>query len=95
MQPNWANERGYFEPLDLAEIHDESLASVGSSWEDWREFPTEWFESSSASDYAEILANVFMDDYGGAECSVLKEPRICRILPLWDRVLRSILARPL
>lgn len=39
---NWANTKGYFEPSDIAALHDDMLASIGSIWSDYREFPASW-----------------------------------------------------
>jgi hypothetical protein len=94
MAANWANAKGYFEPEDIAAAHDRILASVGSSWSDWREFPFYWFGSANAQQSRDELASVFEKNYGDAALTVLKEPRMCRILPLWDQVYRKLEADP-
>ncbi|AQS85129.1 MAG: hypothetical protein ABF876_09760 [Acetobacter aceti] len=96
MQANWANPKGYFEPQDIAELHDEILASVGSSWSDWREFPRDWFRSEAAAHYTARLTAMFLEDYRNASgLCILKEPRICRLLPLWAEVFQTAGVAPL
>lgn len=96
MQANWANPKGYFEPQDIAELHDEILASTGSSWSDWREFPRDWFHSEAAAHYATRLTEMFLNDYQSASgLCILKEPRICRLLPLWADVFQAAGVVPL
>ncbi|NHN87304.1 sulfotransferase family protein [Acetobacter conturbans] len=96
MLANWANPKGYFEPQDIAALHDEILASVGSSWSDWRVFPKDWFQSAAAEHYATKLTVMFLNDYQNAEgVCILKEPRICRLLPLWETVFRTANVMPL
>jgi hypothetical protein len=94
MAANWANTKGYFEPEDIAALHDEILASVGSIWHDWRPFPLSWFSSPEAASYRLKLAALFTKNYGDATCAVLKEPRMCRMLPLWDGVFEELGVRP-
>lgn len=94
MAANWANTKGYFEPKDLAHLHNELLASVGSTWSDWREFPTSWFGSVEAGRWRGRLAETFLANYGDASLAVLKEPRMSRVLPLWDGVFEDLRARP-
>lgn len=96
MQANWANPKGYFEPQDIAELHDEILASTGSSWSDWREFPRDWFHSEAAIHYTARLTEMFLNDYQTASgLCILKEPRICRLLPLWAEVFQAAGVVPL
>lgn len=94
MAANWANTKGYFEPEDIAALHDQILASVGSTWSDWREFPSGWFGSEDAERCRDELASVFLQNYGKAALAVLKEPRMCRMLPLWDQVYKKLQANP-
>jgi hypothetical protein len=95
MAANAANPKGYFEPQDIADIHDELLASAGSVWHDWRPFPEAWFGSTEAIMYRARLAEAFRANYGEMALPVLKEPRMCRILPLWRDVFGELRVRPL
>jgi len=95
MAANWANKKGYFEPEDIAACHDKILATVGSSWSDWREFPPSWFSSPDAVRSRDELVSLFIANYDKAPLSVLKEPRMCRMLPLWNEVFKKLDSRPL
>lgn len=92
MEADWANMKGYFEPKDLTNLHDELLKSVGSIWSDWREFPASWFSSMDAERWRRRLTEAFLDNYGDASLAVLKDPRMCRMLPLWDKVFEDLKA---
>ena len=89
-----SNVKGHFEPQDFAEIHDKILASVGSVWSDWREFPQTWFHSGEAQQYRLKLTALFLENYGDAPLTIVKEPRMCRMLPLWDGVFEDLKAKP-
>ena len=41
-----ANEPGFWESMDVYRLNDEILASVGSSWDDWRRFDPAWMRSA-------------------------------------------------
>ncbi len=85
-----SNEKGHFEPADIASLHDALLAEVGSAWDDWRAFPKSWYGSAAYPVYIERLQAAFLDDYGDFTLAVLKEPRMCRMLPLWWRLLARV-----
>src|SRR5436190_23899119 len=48
MAANSGNARGYWESVRLVELNDESLASAGSHWSDWRPISPQWFHSPEA-----------------------------------------------
>ena len=80
------NPRGFFEPTRVVEIHDRILASAGTSWSDWDAFPESWYETAEAREYVRELSDVIDTEYGDARMLILKDPRICRLLPLWTTV---------
>lgn len=82
-----SNEKGHFEPADIAVLHDDLLAEAGSSWDDWRAFPQSWYGTTAYPAYLDRLQTTFLEDYGDFTLAVLKEPRMCRLLPLWWRLL--------
>jgi hypothetical protein len=94
MAANHGNTKGYFEPQEMADLHDKILSSVGSSWHDWREFPQDWFASEEARKAQEAIVAAYHDNYGATALAVLKEPRMCRILPLWRGVFKDLGVRP-
>lgn len=77
------NARGYFECADIVAAHDELLDSLGSSWDDARPLPEGWQYSSALQEAKARLLSIFNAEFGNTEVSVLKDPRICRLLPLW------------
>ena len=94
MRANWANPKGYFEPQDIVDLHDEILGAIGSSWNDDQAVPASWFASQDAARYAARLAAVFSANYEQDPVLVLKDPRICRLLPLWQRVFQFLGVSP-
>jgi glycosyltransferase involved in cell wall biosynthesis len=89
------NEPGFWESLDLNEIHEEALAALGSSWHDLRPLPHLGHTSSDARSFRERIVDVLRRDFRGAPLFVIKDPRLCLLLPLWRDVLVELDIDPL
>ncbi|MFN3354262.1 MAG: sulfotransferase family protein, partial [Brevundimonas sp.] len=77
------NPKGYWESLSVVGANEELLASGGSFWSDWRPFETPGPRSAVRRERIDRLAAVIRDEFDDAPLIVLKDPRICRIFPLW------------
>lgn len=95
MKANESNPKGYFESSRLMVLHDEILLSAGSSWRDYRPFPQSWLKSPKAQEYRGKLRALIEAEYGDSSFFVVKDPRICRFLPLWTDTLLSMKIQPL
>jgi hypothetical protein len=80
---NSGNERGYWEPSSIYALSEEILSAHGSDWHDTRSFPKAWFASSEAAVFIERARTIVEDEYDGASLIVVKEPRICRLAPIY------------
>ena len=91
MGPGPGNDAGHWEPERLVELHDRMLAEAGSSWDDWRDLDlkAQLPEARLASYRAEI-AECLCEEYGQASFIVLKEPRVCRFVPLFREILEEL-----
>jgi hypothetical protein len=89
------NQAGFWEPLDIVEIHEEILASAGSSWDDPRAFPSSWYETSEAQAYEDQVVSFLQREFSCHNLCAVKDPRICRLIPLWVLCLKRIGAEPL
>lgn len=88
------NERGYWESLKFSYLHDELLASAGSTWDDWRPFDKEWYSSLQSDDFRARAKSLLNEEFGEAEFFAFKDPRICRILPFWSATLAEMHIAP-
>lgn len=88
MPSNSDNPKGFFEPDDIVAIHEEMLSAFGSSWVDFRRLDSSMFDSEAVAPFKTRLVAAMKNNYGDATKYVLKDPRICRLFPLW----RSIFA---
>ena len=84
------NTKGYWEPLPIVELHNRLLAEAGSAWDDWGRLDPERIDPGAA----EALAGLYAAEFGDAALAVLKDPRICRFVPLWRAVLERLGVAP-
>jgi glycosyltransferase involved in cell wall biosynthesis/GT2 family glycosyltransferase/SAM-dependent methyltransferase len=83
------NPRGFWESAEVVNIHEEILATAATSWDDWRRFNPAWYESPLAKIYKARLLSWLARDFGASAFFVIKDPRMCRLVPLWRDTLRE------
>jgi hypothetical protein len=92
---NDANSRsGFWESEPIRDLHEALLASAGSSWDDLREFPAEWLASRHRMVFERSAVACLLAEFGDAPRFVLKDPRVCRLVPFWLGVLAKLPAEP-
>jgi len=81
------NPRGFFEHADVVAAHDELLASAGRTWDD----PTLWIARRprlpGEATCSVQLRSILDREAGDGPPWAVKDPRFCRLLPLWTRLL--------
>src|SRR5450759_4793781 len=83
------NPRGHWESNALMALNDEILKSAGSTWDDWRTFNASWYTSPIAEEFNQKAANEINKEFGNAKLVVIKDPRMCRMVPFWSKVLNG------
>lgn len=84
------NADGFWESADLWEIHEAILRSLKSGWNDPREIPGAWFDSRAADDARGKLTGWIDKEMHGNDRLLVKDPRTCRLLPLWQDVCATL-----
>lgn len=94
MVPNQNNEKGYFESSKLYQLHTQLFASAASSWDDWLPMPRSWLDSPRAAEFHDRALALMGGEFGASRLFILKDPRICRLVPFWEGVLADFDAAP-
>lgn len=81
------NPKGFFESDKISHMNEDLLNSAGSSWFSWKEFDKSWFESPKAEEFLELALEILSEVYGKSRMPLLKDPRMCLLVPFWERVL--------
>lgn len=89
------NPKGFWEHADIVSIHDQLLEVFGSSWDDESPLPNEWWLSPLATSFRNRIISVLRRDFCNPSLWLIKDPRMCRLLPLWYEVLRELACQPL
>jgi GT2 family glycosyltransferase len=83
------NPRGYWEHADIVKVHERLMAALGWGWEDIRSLPA-GFEHGAAGDAAQSeLTALLHRDFVGVPLWGVKDPRLCRLMPLWAPLLAA------
>jgi hypothetical protein len=93
--PEHGNPLGHWESLHLLKLNDEMLAFIGRDSADPRPIPRQWFRSRAAYLFQKRLGNTIASAHGDAPLILIKDPRICRLAPLYLEALDSIGIEPL
>lgn len=89
MPPAPDNETGFWEPAEIVAIHEELLVSAGSRWDDVLDFPQPWFTSDIAETFKCRIINILRENFSEAPLFVIKDPRMCRLVPIWLSVFKD------
>jgi hypothetical protein len=94
------NMKGFFESTQIVEFHDKLLGAFGSRWDDPLPVRPALFNTAEAADASLELANLLSRRFSGHAPLVIKDPRMCKLLPIWVEALdllgwRSVAVLPL
>ncbi len=89
------NARGFWEHERLIAINEELLALLGRCWYDFRPLPGCWWDDERImalmAEAVAFLQDAFADD---ASLAVIKDPRLCLLLPFWKAAAEEAGWRP-
>ena len=94
MQPGPDNPKGFWEHAGVVAIHDRLLAALGRAWNDPRPLPAGWLQSEAAKTAGKDLERLLRLEFSGSPLWAVKDPRMCRLLPLWWPILRRMKVEP-
>ncbi|MEE4211431.1 MAG: hypothetical protein V2I43_19450 [Parvularcula sp.] len=76
--------------MPIFQLNDEILAAAGTRWDDWQPLRDGWFNSPRFNEFRFRAIEVLEAEYGKASLIYLKDPRLCRLLPLWQYALEEM-----
>lgn len=83
------NPTGFWESQDYVSLNDELLAKLGLSWDS--PLPARWeiVDTTSLSQYRDRIQELLRRDFDASKLFALKDPRLCRLLPVWRPALEQ------
>jgi len=88
------NVKGFWEHLNIFQANEKLLHGLNSSWDDVRALPDRWWTSDFAEAYKLEIISVLERDFSNSPFWGVKDPRICRFLPLWHPILEQTDNKP-
>lgn len=83
------NPKGFWENDDIVAVHESILKRLGSSWHDERNLPTLWWQQPELKPMRQELVQIISRGLSHAPLWMVKDPRLCRLLPLWGTILKE------
>lgn len=83
MQGSRWNPKGYFESTVIRDFHDEVLEYLDRPVYDLRETAADVDFEALMRDRSKQMSALLRSEFGDAKRIMIKDPRLCRLLPLW------------
>lgn len=77
------NPGGYFENSAVVSINETLLLGLERGWDDPSPLPADWLESDAAIRAGEAIDVLLATAFFEPRWYAIKDPRLCRLLPLW------------
>lgn len=87
LPPQKDNPAGFWESNEVIEINAEIMIRFNSSWDDFLPLANGWDSSDKIVDLYTKAESVLTDDFDGSPYYLLKDPRLCKLMPFWRRTL--------
>src|SRR6185312_7166526 len=88
------NQAGFWENRRVVDFHERLLGVLGSSWDDPRELRHDWVDVAVSAGHLDELVELLDSEFGDADIWAVKDPRLCRVLPLWRMALDRLQIAP-
>lgn len=83
MPPADENPKGFFENTRIVELNDKILEDLFSSWSDTLFIPEGWWGSGLFESHKQRLKDIFTEEFDRDKPVLIKDPRLCIVLPLY------------
>jgi hypothetical protein len=88
MPAHITNEKGFWEDLDIVILNDKILNIYNSTWFTVAPLPANWQNYSQIELLETEANNILTTVYANHAYSVIKDPRMCRLMPFWLPLLK-------
>lgn len=90
LKPGEDNPKGFWEHEEALNIHERLLTALGSRWDDVRALPAGWLNSEPAREALDAIHQLVLREFADKSLWAMKDPRICRLAPLWIKALDEL-----
>ena len=94
LPPNNANPKGFFENVKVVGLNNKILKLLDSAWDDMRPLPPDWWKAAQFAGCEQDIRDLLVSEFNGV-LPVIKDPRLCKTLPLWLQAMTALGGKPL
>jgi hypothetical protein len=87
------NERGFWESELVNALDDQLFSEMGMGWHSLRQVNWDGLARSRLRDLRRRANEILVDEFDAGVRPVIKDPRMCRLLALWQPVFAKLAAR--
>lgn len=84
------NSKGYWEHTEIVALHEELLRGLQTRWDDDKPLPAGWLDQDATTEIESLLIGIIKRDFDHAPLFGLKDPRMCRLVPMWLRIFKKL-----
>lgn len=90
LPPGRGNRLGHWEHQDVVDLHENLLHELDMTWDETRPMPEGWQTSAAAQTAVDNITELVTRDFLDSGLWAVKDPRLCRLLPLWTEALTRL-----
>jgi O-antigen biosynthesis protein len=90
MTPAPDNPAGFWEHSRIVSIHATILQRLGSQYDDINPLPKAWTQRGEIAPLRDYLRNVIQTDFRSSPLWGFKDPRLCRLIPIWRELFQEM-----
>jgi len=83
------NARGFWEHRELVELDEAALKALDHPWYDFRPLPDRWWHRQVILDLQARAVEFLNRTFTNGGIAAVKDPRLCLLLPFWERAARK------
>ena len=84
------NRDGFGENRAIVELNEQLLAELGNRWFQLFSLPPGWVDTEAGSTWVSRACEVIESQFPDEPRLLLKDPRLCHLLPIWLRALEQL-----
>lgn len=89
------NPEGYFEPQRMVQLNNRLLAALGLNWQSTRPISADELAAPDLAPIKEEIKHYLTETCQPGRKLVFKDPRLCRLLPVWLPLIKQHCENPL
>lgn len=90
MRGNEFNKKGYWENQKLVSLNDSILEHFDRTWYDYRSLHDNWQNVTNLESIYKHGRVFLTSEFSNSSLWAMKDPRLCRLLPFWKKLLLTI-----